>query len=1058
MYKSFKPVLTVAMTLLLFATGSAQTTDSLNQKKVPVALEERVVTGVVRDAATRWGINGARLQVQGFSATIADSVGQYTIKVPAPTAIILVEADGYDPQVVSVKHRDQIEVVLLSRSTKSFNETMVTPTGRLVRKFITSNAEQVMAKGWQQPMETVDAMLQGEVAGLNSIRRSGGQGAGANLFLNGINSLYATNRPLIIVDGMPFEANDYGQSLVANNYTNPLSIIDVKDIDRITVLKDAAGIYGAKGSNGTIIITTVSAEGRQATQIDAGVFASFNVAPQNLPLLNVSDYRSHLSRMLATSGMTAEEIAAQPFMVDNVSSPDYYKYHNNTDWQRKVFNNSMNQNGYVRITGGDNIATYGLTVGYLKNTGIIKNTELERYHTRFNADFNFTEKLTGKVNLSFSYNEQNLKDQGIADKTGPLFNALVKSPFLADRERAADGTESPNLEAVDILGLSNPVVLTDLLQASNKYYRFFGSYGFKFEINKYMAASTLIGIQFDKVRETFFVPSEGVVRDTLWNAVANNRMGSQVKQLFSLFNDTKLEYNRNFNYNHSVTARLGIRYQNNRANQISVTTANSATDDLVSVQNGLAALRLVTGDMGEWNWMNAYLGADYGFKNKIFLSLNMAMDGSSRFGVKAANGLSIAGRQFPLFPSLGAAWLLSSEKFMSASDINLLKLRASYGIAGNDDIGNYTGLFLYTGQNLLGAQGFVRKGIANPSLQWETVHKLNGGVDLAFWNERVTFSLDAFSNRTTNMLVYRPLQSPAGFSTVLTNDGELKNNGVEGSFNVRVVNTKDVKWDFGANIATYKNKIVSVPGGEIFTEFAGATIRTAAGQPANQFYGYQTNGIFSSNAEATSAGLSMVNEKGGTTAFKGGDVRFVDMNGDKLIDENDRTVIGDANPDFFGGISNRLIYRGFELSALITYSVGSEVFNYLRYRLESQSGPENQLQSVLNSWRTDGQQTNMPRANWGDPMGNNRFSDRWIEDGSYLRLRSLNLTYNFKMKPGAPFKSIAVSATGNNLFTVTKYLGYDPEFSPFPSPLAQGIDTGMDPVFKNVVLGVRLGL
>ncbi|MGC4232902.1 MAG: SusC/RagA family TonB-linked outer membrane protein [Niabella sp.] len=1058
MYNRLKPFLSVALTVLLAAGSYAQTTPATNANPAAAGVQALVVKGIVKDAATGNGVNGARLQVKGFSAAITDTSGHFSLNVPQSTAIILVEADGFDAQVVPVKYREEIEIILQSQTQQSYHDVLVTPTRNQHKKFITAAADQQQPNSWQQPTETADAWLQGRVAGLNAIRRSGMQGVGANLFLNGINSLYATNKPLIIVDGMPFDANDYGESIIANNYTNPLSLIDIKDIDNITILKDAASIYGAKGANGAIIITTVSAEGRQATQIDAGIYTGVNLAPESLPVLDAPGYRTHLSRMLFSKGMSANEIAALPYMIDDPARADYYSYHNNTDWQKKVLDNSLSQNAYLRITGGDNIATYGLTMGYMKNSGIVKNTSLERYNTRFNAEFNFTEKLTGTANLSFTYNNQDLKDQGIADKTAPIFNGLVKAPFLTDHQLAADGTASPNLEGVDILGIGNPTTIIDKIEEYNKYYRFFGSFKFRYDISKSISASTLIGLQFDKVRETYYIPSIGLVQDTLWNDIANNRMGSQVKQLFSIFNDTRLDYNRTFGYVHSLNASLGIRYQNNRANQVNVITANSATDDMVSVQNGLASLRRVGGEMGEWNWLNTYFGAHYGFRDKLFLSLNMALDGSSRFGVKAANGLTISGHQFPLFPSLSAAWLLSSEKFMAGSSIDLLKLRASYSIAGNDDIGNYTSRYIYVAQNLLGAQGSVRKWISNPELQWETVKKLNAGLDLAFWKERITLGVDVYSNRTTNMLVYQPLQTITGFSSTLTNGGELQNNGIEGTLNLRIVNKRKFKWDFGANIATYKNKIVAVPGDAIYTDYAGATIVTAVGQPANQFYGYKTAGVFASDAEAAATGYTKENTDGSFSAFKGGDMRFVDLNGDKIIDEKDRTVIGDPNPDFFGGFSNRFIWKGFELNALFTFSVGNDVYNYLRYRLESQSGVENQLQSVLNSWRVDGQETTMPKAAWGDPMGNNRFSDRWIEDGSYLRLRSLNLTYNVPLKPTAAFKNIAISVTGNNLFTATRYLGYDPEFSASPSPLAQGIDTGLDPVFKSVILGLRLGL
>ena len=1059
MYNKLKPVLTMAMLAMLFTETYAQNAQPTVAKTVASAnATAMVVKGVVKNSATGKGVDGARLQVSGFSATITDESGNFTLKIPNTTATVLVEADGLGSQIVPVKYREQIEIVLHSQIVNSFHDVLVTPTGNRFKKLMTEAVEKHNPAGFQQPAETIDEWLQGRVAGLNAIRRSGLQGAGATMYLNGINSLYATNTPLVIVDGMLYDVNEYGQSVIANNYTNPLSLIDIKDIENVTVLKDAASIYGAKGANGAIIITTLGAGGRQATKIDAAIYTGVNMAPKSLPVLDAADYRTHLSRMLSSRGWSAAQISQQPYMMDDASRADYYTYHNNTDWQKKVMDNSLTQNAYLRITGGDNIATYGLSVGYMKNNGIVNNTNLERYNTRFNAAFNFTEKLTGFANLSFTYNSQELKDQGIANNTAPLYNALIKSPFLTDRIVSADGTPSPNLDGVDILGIGNPTTIIDKIDAYNKFYRFFGSFKFKYDINKYLSASTLIGLQFDKIRESYFIPSIGIVQDTLWNDIANNRMGSQVKQLFSLFNDTRLDYNRTYNYIHSLNASVGVRYQSNSANQVNVTTANSATDDMVSVQNGLPALRRVGGEMGEWSWINAYLGANYGFRDKFFLSLNMALDGSSRFGVKAANGLTISGHQFPLFPSLAGAWLISSEQFMTNSSINLLKLRASYSISGNDDIGNYTSRYIYTSQNLLGSQGSVRKWISNPSLQWETVSKLNTGVDVAFWKERITLGVDLFSNRTTNMLVYQPLQTVSGFTNALTNDGEMKNNGVEISTNVRIINTQKLKWDFGATVSRYKNEIVAVPNNAIYTDFAGATIYTAVGQPANQFYGYKTNGVYSSDADAAAAGLFTESITDNLIPFKGGDVRFVDLNGDKVINDKDRTVLGSANPDFFGGVTNRLIWNRFELNTLFTFAVGNEVYNYVRHQLESQSGVGNQLQSVLNSWRTDGQQTNMPKATWGDPMGNNRFSDRWIEDGSYLRLRTINLTYNVPLKPTAAFKNIAISITGNNLFTATNYLGYDPEFSVSQSPLAQGVDTGLDPLFKSVLFGIRLGL
>jgi TonB-linked SusC/RagA family outer membrane protein len=695
-------------------------------------------------------------------------------------------------------------------------------------------------------------------------------------------------------------------------------------------------------------------------------------------------------------------------------------------------------------------------VGVTRNSGTIKETNLTRYNTRFNADFNFTKRFTGSTNLSFSYNEQNLKDQGIADKTAPLFLSLVKAPFLNNREVNEKGVESPNLSERDTLGITNPSAIIETMVAENKYYRFFGSFAFNYEISKHLKASSLVGVVFDKVRENFFVPRKGVAEDTLANAIAESRMGAQVKRLFSVYNDTKLEYSRLYSNIHSVAARVGMRYQKNKSEQDFSLGFNSATDDLVTVQNGSPELRQVGGGIGDWNWMNLYFSTDYGFRNKLFITFSAAADGSSRFGKKAPSGITLAGNKFAIMPSVGLAWLASSENFMANSSIDLLKLRGTYSIAGNDDIGNYSTKQTYTSQSFLGAQGLVRSGIANPALQWETVKKLNGGVDIAFWNERVSLSIDAYQNKTDNMLVYEQLPTISGFDRILTNGGAMQNTGAEATLNVRVINGAKIKWDAGINVGSYKNKVLAVPNGRFETNYAGATLLTAVGSPANQFYGYTTNGVFATDAEA--AAFSQKKADGSFTTFKGGDVRFNDLNNDKVIDQNDRSVIGDPNPAIVGGFSNRIMFKRFELNALFSFSAGNDIYNYLRYRLESGSGVENQLISVINRWRGQGHVTNMPKATWGDPMANNRFSDRWIEDGSYIRLRSLSLQYNWPMKTGSFLKSISIYGIANNVFTLTNYKGYDPEFSVTPGIFSQGIDTGLDPQFRTVTMGVRIGL
>jgi TonB-linked SusC/RagA family outer membrane protein len=1058
MIKSFRMKLIIASALFL-ATGTlaAQqlpTADTTIVKKS--SGKELLVSGKITDAATKKAAVGARVEVKGFSAAITDESGAFSVKVPSYKATLIVSGEGFSTIHVPLQGRKAIDVTLLDATHESMYEPVTLPTGIKTKKDIPASISQYNVAGWQNTTETPDALLQGRIAGLNAIRRSGTPGAGANLYLRGFNSLYGTNQPLIVIDNMIYDANDYGQSIIANNSTNPLSLIDVKDIDNVTVLRDASSMYGTKGANGAIIITTIRAR-EQATKIDFGAFTGFNAAPTRIPVMHAGDYRTYLSDMLQSKGMSSTEIAAQPYMNDDPNNPLYTTYHFNTNWQNKVLANSKTNNLFFKVTGGDNIATYGLSVGYMKTDGVVKSTDLSRYNMRFNADFNFSKKFTGAANISMSRFEQNLKDQGIADKSAPLFLGLTKAPFLHDHEVNAKGVESPNLAGVDTLGMTNPSVLIANMQAYNKNYSFFGSFDFKYEITRYLSAKTIFGITFNKLRENVFVPSAGVAKDTLSNAVANNRMGTQTKRLFTVFNDTRLEYNKTFNLKHALAARLGLRYQTNKTQQVYGIGYNSATDELVSVQNGLAALRQVGGGIGEWNWINTYLNADYGYLNKYFVSLNVAMDGSSRFGKQANNGVNINGYKFPVMPSISGAWLVSSENFMAGSGINLLKLRATYSVSGNDDIGNYTARQTYTSQNLLGMQGLVRNGIANPALQWETSTKVNAGIDVSFLKERVGATVDVYQTKTENMLVYEDLITASGFTSVLTNGGSMQNTGMEATINVRVVNAPKVKWDLGLNASTNKNKILQVPNGSFTTQYAGATILTAKGKPANQFYGYVAEGVFATSAEANATGLQKKNFDGSYSQFAAGDVRFADLNGDKIIDDNDRKVIGNANADFIGGITNRVIYKNFELNALITFSQGNDVYNYMRYRLEAMTGVQNQLESVNNRWRSEGQVTSTPKATWGDPMGNSRFSNRWIEDGSYARLRTVSLQYYVPVKSNI-VNSVTVYATGNNLVTLTKYKGYDPEFSASQSPFAQGIDTGLDPIFKSVTLGVRVGL
>lgn len=1023
----------------------------------------KLVSGTVLDAVTGKPLESVRITYGDLYAAITDSAGRFTMKVPTYNATLRVNAERYQTKEVALRGSGSVTVKLNESTNPSYYGDVTTPFTPLPGSHLTQAATFVPTKGsWNNTAETPDAYLQGRVAGLNAIRRSGTANTGANLFLRGLSSLYATNQPLFIVDGVYYDNSGNENSLISGYYNNPLSFIDLKDIDNITVIKDGSSIYGAKGANGVILITTARAQA-QATKIDVALYGGINYAPARIPVMNASDYRVYLAELLQSKGLSYSESSALPYMDDNTANASYYRYHNNTDWQDQVFRTSTTKNGYLKITGGDNIARYALSIGFLKSDGTLQNTDLSRYNTRFNADLNLSKKLTATTNLSFTYNDQNLKDLGLKLGTNPIYNALVKSPFLRAYDVNEKGIESPTLAGWDDFRISNPAALVQSTKAANKNYRFVGSVNFTYQFTNNLSLGNTVAVTVNKVRESFFVPQAGILSDTLSNAIANNRSGVEVMRNFSFFNDLRLAYAKTFNQVHNFAARAGMRYVSSRSEQDYGLGFNSATDQFTGVGYGVNTLRQIGGQQGDWAWVNTYLNADYNLAGKYFLSLNVAADASSRFGTNSyrsgSPALHLGESIYALYPSLSGAWLVSSENFMkSARFVDLLKVRASYGLTGNDDIGNYTARKYYTPQNLLGVSGLVLGNEGNEALQGESVRKLNAGLDLALLDERVNITLDGYKNKTSNMIVYQPAPIASGRDYIISNSGAMETSGWEASVNVRVLNGQKLKWDLGFNIAHYNSKVTELPVSSILTSYADGTMITKTGSAPNVFYGYRTNGVYTSDAEAAATGLVKRNADGTTTPFKGGDVRFINTTGnDNVIDEDDRRVIGDPNPDYFGGITTGLSYKNLSLDLLFTYSQGGDVYNYARCQLESMTGYQNGTEAVINRWKTAGQVTDVPKATWGDPMGNSRFSDRWIEDGSYLRLRTASLTYKVPLKAGF-VKYASVYLTGTNLLTFTKYLGYDPEFSATNSIYGQGVDVMLQPQSRSVQAGIRLGL
>lgn len=1012
-----------------------------------------LVRGIVKDAKTKGGLSGINVVVKDFSAAITNDDGSFEINVPHLESLLTVSGQEFQTKVFPIKNRNSdVEIFLYEAYYSPTYQIGNLPTGEELQYGTTKAVSVVNFKTnqWSSPIkESVGDFLQGRVAGLNSVRRSGVPGAGAYLTLRGFTSLYGTNKPLIIVDGMIYDDEDYGSGIIQNNGSSPLENLDVKDIENITVLKDDSALYGAKGANGVLIINTTRPT-ELTTKIDFTMYGSANQTPEQLPVMGADAYRTHISQLETSRGLSQDQIAALPYMNDNPLVPGYYRYHNNTNWQDRVFKSSISQNYFLKVRGGDDIAKYGLSVGYLNNEGIVENSKSTRYSTRLNAALKLTEKFLVDANMSFINNLQDQRDQGFAYKTSPVYLALTKSPFLSSNGVSDDGNVSPNLADTDDFNVSNPRAILDNGIGVNKNYRFFGNLNFKYIINNAWNVNSLFGLTYNKERETFFIPDKGVADIILPTAIGKNRSGSEVQIFNSIYTDTYANYLKKFKDDHKVDIRFGFRTQSNNSESDLGLGYNSATDDFTSVGAGSNLLRQVGGALGEWNWLNIYASANYNYRDKYFLTTSYAVDGSSRFGDN---------NKYSLMTALTGAWMVSAENFMKNSTaIDYFKLRGTLSESGNDDIGNFTAQKYYVSQNLLGVQGLVSGNIGNPDLQWERVKKINLGADIGLFNERINLSMDFYGKKTANMIVYESVSGLSGFDYMVSNSAQMRTFGTEMSLNARAVSSPDFTFDFGLNLATYKNEIQSLPNGDIITQFGGATYITSVGRDANLFYGLQTNGVYSTTSDAQADGLSRRLTNGELVPFTGGDMRFTDTNGDKVIDDKDRIAIGNPNPDLTGSFTANFTYKRFSLQGLFNFSVGNDLYNGVRYNLEKMSGYENQSIAVENRWRAEGQQTDMPKATWGDPMGNASFSDRWIEDGSYLRLKTLVLGYDFNVSKMKYIKAVKVYATANNLFTLTDYLGYDPEFSATSSLFGQGADIGLTPQFRTLQLGLRLGL
>ena len=524
--------------------------------------------------------------------------------------------------------------------------------------------------------------------------------------------------------------------------------------------------------------------------------------------------------------------------------------------------------------------------------------------------------------------------------------------------------------------------------------------------------------------------------------------------------DTRVSWQNRYGA-HNIAVNGGVRYISNDYTRTAQSGYNSPNDKKPNMTNSMN-FKDTSGADDQTREITWYALADYSFGDRYYLNAGLSAQASSRFG-EDASGLKLFNTVWGLFPSIEAAWVMTNEKWLAGlKGLDYLRLNVGFDVTGNDDIDYTASRSYFISKRMFGEKGATGKiigNIGNTDLQWETTRRLTAGLESNLLNNRVNVRFNVFKSWTSNLLSLSQLSWTSGLDENWCNDGKLENAGFDVQLGWKVLATKDLNWELGASAGHYKNEVTALPNNNRSVESSiyGATIQTKVGQPVGLFYGFKTDGVYATGDAAQSDGYYVVTKTGEKAYFKGGDMRFIDTDGNKCIDDNDRVVIGDPNPDVYGTIFTNLTYKRFSLKAIMNYSVGNDVYNYQRSLLEGGTYFMNQTTAVKNRWTTEGQQTDIPRVSYLDEMGNSRFSDRWIEDGSYLRLSSVTLSYHLPIQ-STYLQGITIWGNANNLFTITRYLGSNPDCAMGSSILSQGIDRGLLSAGRSFSLGVNINL
>lgn len=975
------------------------------------------------------------LQKGTTNGTATDVDGKFQIQVIGTNSVLVFSSVGYDSKEINVDNQQEINVSLIPAS-KKLDEVVVVGYGIIKKSDVTGSIVSLKKEDLTPGANiNVQQSIQGRVAGVQVYQKSGEPGGAMSVKIRGVSSITAGNDPLYVIDGMPMNnAAPVGASDVPGvssnpNVRNPMNGINPSDIASIEVLKDASAtaIYGARGSNGVILITTKKGASG-GLKVNYNVQYGVSEASNKLKLLSGVEYRDVLNAIIdAGGGVPGERVA------NNVAD---------VDWQKELRQIGSIQTHDMSFSGGKDNTKFYASIGYFGQNGVIKKSGTDRYTLRLNIENTVPKKYAFGINMNSSFIADKINSVGIGvnENGGALYSAIYYDPTYPVFDNQGNYNRSPFFSNT----IDHPLALIDGQYSNANSYRTFAStYGEYFIIPSLSAKVRISGDVNTSRRNSWVDPKTIIGRGA--GGIAQINSGN----VNYYMGEATLNYNTIFNDDHSLNSVVGATYEHFGSESAMSRGQGYATPELAydGIGTGNSAFNAI-GSTRSSSVIVSFLGrVNYAYKNRYLLTSSIRADGSSRFGPNY---------RFGYFPSVAVAWKIHEESFLSeASFMDELKLRSSYGFVGSQAIDNYIYFSTYNavsnGPVFNGVRNtkFEPSRVSNPNLKWESSRQWDIGIDFSFFDSRLSGSLEYYSRKTSDLLLNLPQPLSTGFAFKTLNIGSMRNTGIDLSLTADIIRKNKFTWTFGTVLSTVKNEVLSLgPLQDIFigsTGFINNPGIIRPGESIGSYFGYKVSGVWQATDDFS----------GWSQAIKPGDLKFEDRDNNKVIDANDRTILGKSIPDLTFGITNKFTYTNFSLALFIEGIKGGSVLNAVAvdsyYPI---SFRRNRLaEPYLNRWTPTNPTNEYPSFLNPTSQGQQLVNSRTVEDASYLRLQSAQLSYTFKPDRG-PVKNVQMFLTGQNLFILTKYTGIDPAASATGTDVFK-IDYSTYPMTRTFLVGVN---